>query len=233
MAGLSVTKWLAPMRGAGKASLLLIGVVAIPIYYGVSSLIGMQIPTPHISAAALAVHRDAVPPASGRRLGVIDGADWESFKTRFIQPDGKLVDSHSQLSHSEGQGYAMLLALAANDRAVFDNVWDWTRNNLKRDEDALLAWKWKPSEDGGAVDDANDAADADILVAWALHRAAKQWRDPAYDQAALPMARDILNKLVRDVGGFTVLLPGLSGFEKKDGITVNLSYWIFPAFQSL
>ncbi len=166
--------------------------------------------------------------------GPIGYTDWAIFKTRFIEPDGKLVDSHSKLTHSEGQGYAMLLALAAGDRPVFDRVWNWTRTNLRRDDDALLAWKWKPDgQGGGAVDDTNDAADADILIAWALHRAAKQWHEPAYDAAAAPIARDVLDKLVRDVGGVTILMPGRVCFEQADGITINLSYWIFPAFAAL
>ncbi|HEX4113299.1 MAG TPA: glycosyl hydrolase family 8 [Stellaceae bacterium] len=166
--------------------------------------------------------------------GRIDGVDWNIFKGRFIRDDGQLVDSYSKLTHSEGQGYAMLLALAADDRATFDQVWRWTRANLKRPDDALLAWKWQPDgKGGGAVEDHNDATDADILVAWALHRAAKQWDDVNYDNAARPIAEDILTKLVREVAGFAVLLPGHTGFTHKDGITVNLSYWIFPAFPSL
>jgi endoglucanase len=188
---------------------------------------------------ALAVHPQALPRVPMRHTGTVDAADWAVFKGRFIRDDGKLVDSFSQLSHSEGQGYAMLLALAANDRPVFDKVWAWTRTNLKRDGDSLLAWKWTPAADGrvsgvgGAIRDSNDATDGDILVAWALHRAARQWQDRRYDDDARPIAQDVLSKLVRDVGGFAVLMPGLSGFEHPDGITVNLSYWIFPAFLSL
>jgi endoglucanase len=180
-----------------------------------------------------------VPPTASavpsHRGAVIDARDWALFKTRFIRSDGELIDSYSQLSHSEGQGYAMLLALGADDRAAFDAIWTWTHVNLKRSEDSLLAWKWKPAAGGGggAIGDTNDASDADILVAWALHRAARQWHDPRYDAAARPIARDVLAKLVRQVSGLTVLMPGLRGFEHADGVTINLSYWIFPAFRSL
>ncbi|HXE17247.1 MAG TPA: glycosyl hydrolase family 8 [Stellaceae bacterium] len=184
---------------------------------------------------ALAVHAEAIPNIPMRRTGTIAASDWAIFKDRFIRENGKLVDSFSALSHSEGQGYAMLLALGANDRATFDKVWNWTRTNLKRPTDSLLAWNWTPTlgGPGGAVADSNDATDGDILVAWALHRAARQWQTPAYDAAAKPIAQDVLDKLVRDVGGFAVLLPGLNGFEHDGAITINLSYWIFPAFMSL
>ncbi len=39
--------------------------------------------------------------------------------------------------------------------------------------------------------------------------------------------------MVRDVDGFAVLMPGLTGFDHDGAITINLSYWIFPAFLSL
>jgi endoglucanase len=187
------------------------------------------------AAVAWAVHSAPLKNVPMQRTGTISAADWAVFKARFVRDDGKLVDSFSQISHSEGQGYAMLLALAANDRPTFDKVWAWTRANLKRPDDALLAWNWTPTlgGPGGAVGDSNDATDGDLLVAWALHRAAKAWQNPAYDEAAKPIARDVLAKLVRDVDGFAVLMPGLSGFEHDGAITVNLSYWIFPAFLSL
>ncbi len=184
---------------------------------------------------ALVVHPEALPSAPVRHAGTIDAADWAVFKNRFIRDDGKLVDSFSALSHSEGQGYAMLLAIAADDRTVFDKIWTWTRTNLKRNEDSLLAWDWKPTlgGPGGAIGDSNDATDGDILAAWALHRAARQWHAPAYDDAARPIAQDVLTKLVRDIDGFAVLMPGLNGFDHNGAITINLSYWIFPAFMSL
>jgi len=34
------------------------------------------------------------------------------------------------ISHSEGQGYGMLLAVAADDRPTFDLLWGWTRAQL-------------------------------------------------------------------------------------------------------
>lgn len=186
------------------------------------------------AAVALAIHVEPIPSMPSRHAGRIDGAEWSIFRSRFIDEDGQLTDSYSKLSHSEGQGYAMLLALAADDRATFDRLWRWTRANLKRRDDALLAWKWQPDgKGGGIVEDHNDATDADILIAWALHRAAKQWHEAKYDDAARPIADDILNELVREVGGFAILLPGHNGFAHEDGITINLSYWIFPAFLSL
>jgi endo-1,4-beta-D-glucanase Y len=95
--------------------------------------------------------------------------------------------------------------------------------------DALLAWKWEQ----GAVADRNNASDADILVAWALARAAEKWRDPEYLAAARAIAQDVRRKLLKRVPHGLVLVPALEGFDKPDGLTVNLSYWVFPAFREL
>jgi endoglucanase len=44
---------------------------------------------------------------------------------------GRVVDTAKGLiSHSEGQGYGLLLAVAAGDRSTFDRIWGWTRANL-------------------------------------------------------------------------------------------------------
>lgn len=47
------------------------------------------------------------------------------------------------------------------------------------------------------------------------------------------MARDIRQKLVRRATHGLVLIPGLEGFDKAGALTVNLSYWVFPAFPEL
>ena len=60
-----------------------------------------------------------------------DPEAWRAYKTRFVTESGRIVDTaNSGISHSEGQGYGMLLAVAANDRVAFDTIWGWTRANL-------------------------------------------------------------------------------------------------------
>ena len=43
------------------------------------------------------------------------------------------------ISHSEGHGHGMFFAAYFNDRARFDRIRNWTRLNLSRPRDALLA----------------------------------------------------------------------------------------------
>lgn len=170
-------------------------------------------------------------PEAAARPSAPHRAEWESFKKRFVTPRGRVVDTgNNHVSHSEGQGYAMLLAVANDDRATFDLLWTWTREQLCVREDALLAWRWKPTPYGGFVDDMNDASDGDILVAWALLRAGHRWAAPALLETSRRMREDIVRLLVVEKDGFTALLPGVSGFTMHDGVVVNLSYYVFPAF---
>lgn len=162
---------------------------------------------------------------------------WAVYKQRFITAQGRVVDTgNGGISHSEGQGYGMVLALAARDRDGFDRIWGWTRANLLVRGDQLAAWRFEPDK-RPAIADMNNATDGDILIAWALAEAAEVWRDPAYLIAARRIAVEIGRKLIlRRPAEGALLLPGVSGFgaeDRPDGPVINLSYWVFPAFDRL
>jgi endoglucanase len=168
--------------------------------------------------------------------GVLKGAGqlWAAYKSKFITEGGRLEDTGNQnISHSEGQGYAMLLAVASDDRNTFDRVWNWTRANLMVRDDSLVAWRWEPHQ-RPAVADLNDAADGDILIAWALTEAAEYWSDAAYRAAARRIAVEVGRKLVLTKTPLgAMLLPAVNGFsveDRADGPVLNPSYWVFPAF---
>ena len=162
---------------------------------------------------------------------------WAQYKRRFITPSGRVVDSaNGFISHSEGQGYGMLLAVAANDRMAFERLWGWTRANLMVRDDQLVAWRWEPGQ-RPAVSDMNNATDGDILIAWALAEAAEFWADASHRAAGRRIAVEIGRKLALfKTGQGALLLPGVAGFsadERPDGPVVNLSYYVFPAFGRL
>ncbi|MDX2081984.1 MAG: glycosyl hydrolase family 8 [Terrimicrobiaceae bacterium] len=167
----------------------------------------------------------------------IPASDWSRFRNRFVSADGRVVDTgNGGVSHSEGQGYGMLLAEACGDRRSFDRIWNWTRTNLQtRPDDKLLSWQWKPSSDGngGSVTDPNNASDGDLLVAWALVRASKRWGIYAYQQAAAEILLDLHRLAVRQTPAGPILLPGVHGFVKDSGTTLNGSYYVFPAFREI
>ena len=164
----------------------------------------------------------ATPPGLDRR-------HWDNYQSRFISPDGRVVDTgNGGVSHSEGQGIAMLMAVAFDDRARFEQLWRWTHAHLQVRDDHLFAWRWSPNE---GVTDRNNASDGDVLIAWSLYRAAARWQQPLYRSAADAITGDIRSLLLRPTKYGLLLLPGADGFVSEEGMVVNLSYWIFPAFK--
>src|SRR5690606_28500903 len=75
-------------------------------------------------------------------------ASWDRYKSKFINPDGRVLDfSQNEITTSEGQSYAMLRAVWIDDKQTFDHVWQWTKDNLKREDNNLFGWKWGERKD--------------------------------------------------------------------------------------
>lgn len=156
---------------------------------------------------------------------------WKNFKQNFVEPDGRVVDAaQGGISHSEGQGYAMLFAVYYGDRTSFEQIWRWTKSHMQVRGDNLLCWRWSPQT---GITDQNNASDGDLLVAWALLRASNKWHVAEYLQASQKIARDIREKLLRKAPQGLILLPGAEGFSKPEGNSINLSYWVFPALDEI
>jgi endoglucanase len=163
----------------------------------------------------------------------LPGGDWWLFKKKFLSADGRVIDDgNGGITHSEGQGYGMLLAVAFRDRDAFDRMWTWTRTHLKRPDDFLFSWKWTP-ENGGRVGDVNNATDGDLLLAWALLRGFHEWNNYKYKQAAGQIVITILEKATAETYLGLQLLPGVVGFQKPEGAVLNPSYCVFPALTEL
>jgi endoglucanase len=159
--------------------------------------------------------------------------DWRAFKAGFIAPEGRVVDTGNQgVTHSEGQGYALLFAEYFNDRESFDRLLAWTRTNLRRPTDALHAWRYRPRA-SVPVDDINNATDGDLLIALALLRAGQRWSAPDYTDAGRAIGTDLLRLCVHEVDGARVLLPAAFGFEHTGRVVINPSYYVFPALAAL
>jgi endo-1,4-beta-D-glucanase Y len=180
-----------------------------------------------------AAQADPLPPLAGTLRAP---ALWQAYKAAFLSEGGRIVDNaNGNVSHSEGQGYGLLLAVAADDHAAFDAIWGWTRAQLMLRDDGLAAWKWDPAATPH-VGDRNNATDGDLLIAWALGEAGARWSDQAYAAASLELARSIVKQATAVSPFGLVLKPGVSGFDAKareDGPLVNLSYWVFPALARL
>ena len=157
-------------------------------------------------------------------------SDWDQFKSVYIE-NGRVIDrGQNGITHTEGQGMALLLAVQNDDSKTFSKLWNWTQQNLQVRDDKLFAWSWSPTS---GINDMNNASDGDLFIAWALSKAYRQWNEPRYLFAAIQVSQSIREKLLRKTDKGTVLLPGAIGFEKPEGLKLNLSYWVFPAITDL
>jgi endo-1,4-beta-D-glucanase Y len=166
----------------------------------------------------------------------IDVGNWQAYKAKFIDAGGRVIDDgNHNISHSEGQGYGLLLAYLADQPADFDAIWSFTRTELLIRDDGLAAWHWDPSATPH-VTDINNATDGDILIAYALTLAGRQWKRDDLTQQARTIAQSLLDKAIVEHEGRALLLPGVTGFsadDRKDGPVVNPSYCVFEAFPVL
>ena len=162
-----------------------------------------------------------------------DREQWDVFKSRFLSPEGRVIDTgNANVSHTEGQGWGLLFAVGFDDEAAFRTILNWTMQTLRRPHDALHAWRYVPGVQN-QVPDQNNATDGDLFIAMALSQAARRWDRSSYADSSAAIGADIVRLLMRTVAGFTVLLPGLQGFEFPRGVVVNPSYIVFPAMREL
>lgn len=176
----------------------------------------------------------AVPAAClAPRGAAADAVEWRRFTERFLAPEGRIVDTGNEgVSHSEGQGWGLMLAAVAQDRDAFERIRAWTRRVLKRPHDHLHAWRFRPGATP-AIDDPNNATDGDLYIAWGLLLGAERWRQRAWAQEAVAIGHDILRLTLRRPRGLSLLLPGAAGFESGEGMVLNPSYIAIPAFAAL
>ncbi|KRE03233.1 hypothetical protein ASE61_12135 [Bosea sp. Root670] len=173
--------------------------------------------------------------APGVRAAVPADA-WALYRQKFVTAEGRVVDDlNGGISHSESQGYGLLLACLADDRTTFASIFAFTRTELLIRDDGLAAWRWDPKA-SPHVTDINNASDGDLLIADALACAGTRWNMPAHSAAARQIATSLAKVALRQHAGQTWLMPGAVGFSEKDradGPVINPSYWIFEAFPTL
>lgn len=161
---------------------------------------------------------------------------WALYRQKFVTAEGRVVDdANGGISHSESQGYGLLLACLADDRATFASIFAFTRTELLIRDDGLAAWRWDPKA-SPRVTDINNASDGDLLIADALACAGTRWSMPAYTAAGRQIANALAKVALLQRGGETWLMPAAVGFSEKerpDGPVINPSYWVFEAFPTL
>lgn len=160
-----------------------------------------------------------------------DWPHWQKFAERWIQNDGRVLESSLLPNHStsEGQAYALFFALIGNDKTRFEKIWRWTKENLSGSapEKQLPAWLWGKGKDGKwKAQDSNSASDADLWFAYALLEADRLWAKPNYRADAEHLLENIKAQEIVELPGLGVmLLPGAKGFSLPDYLwRLNPSY---------
>lgn len=161
----------------------------------------------------------------------LDGM-WTSFRQIYLDASGRIVDTgNGGISHTEGQGYGMLMAATLGDRPAFEAMYNWTQAHLARADVALYSWRFDPRSNN-PVADPNNATDGDLLIALALARAARRWGVAAWEARSRQMRQAIREHLVIARAGQHYLMPGIAGFDLGDRLMINPSYFIFPALDA-
>lgn len=142
---------------------------------------------------------------------------WDAFKKNQISQEGRVLDSRSDelRSTSQGQAYAMFFALAANDRATFDRLLEWSETHLAQGDLTahLPSGQWGKTDEGDwAVLDAKSTPEADLWMAYVLGEAGRLWNDRRYVALASLLADRILNEESAAVAKQNFArLPGAAG----------------------
>jgi len=157
-----------------------------------------------VAAAVSALAYTGMAPVAPATPTALARADAKAFLHRYLTADGRVVrwDQHGD-TVSEGQAYAMLLAVAVGKPAPFARAWQWDRTHLQ-DADGLFAYRWAH----GRVATAQPATDADLDTAWALLLGSARFGNPAYRTAGLRVAAAVLSSETATVGGRLQLVAG-------------------------
>ncbi|EKT57232.1 cellulose synthase complex periplasmic endoglucanase BcsZ [Providencia burhodogranariea] len=156
--------------------------------------------------------------------------EWDYFKQEYISSDGRVIDpsTENKVTTSEGQSYALFFALVANDKEAFQNLLEWTENNLSEGDitSNLPAWLWgKQSNGNWGVIDSNSASDSDAWIAYSLLEAGRLWNIDKYKSKGLLLLKRIANEETMDIPGLGwMLLPGKVGFVHGNEWKLNPSY---------
>lgn len=183
--------------------------------------------------------QEAPPPAQPPVQALQFQYHYQRLVTDFIDAQGRVIDRSDErlISTSEGQSYALFFALVANDRERFEQLLEWTENNLSNGDitQQLPAWLWGFENGEWGVIDSNPASDADVVIAYTLIEAGRLWNEPRYGALGELVADRILRSEIISIAGRQVLLPAPMGFVDSTANTfrVNPSYMALPMLEGL
>jgi endoglucanase len=155
---------------------------------------------------------------------------WNSYKEEYWEDEtGRTLDKQqNDITTSEGQSYTMLRAVWMSDKPTFDKSWDWTKEQLQR-EDGLFSWRWGQKPDGsyGTLTDVggqNAASDADVDISLALLMAAGRWQQESYLNEGKALIDAVWEHEVVEVQGVPYLTSNNLEKYSQSPIVMNPSY---------
>jgi len=173
-----------------RTTVVALGALALLVVLAAALLTGGDDGTGTGAAAPTAASPTTVTPVPPEELSTYTAAEaGRAFLTSYVRENGRVVRTdQGGDTVSEGQAYAMLVAVGLDDADTFARAWGWARDNLQR-PDGLLSWRWA---DGRVVDESS-ASDADLDAARALVLAGEQFGRPEYTAAGLDLGRAVLD----------------------------------------
>ena len=149
----------------------------------------------------------------------------DSYNSKFVTTDGRVIDDQTGTTTSEGQSYSLLRSVMTNNRFMFDKVLKWTVDTLQiHPKDNLFAWKYGTFNGQTKVLDQESATDGDLDIAYALMLAKEKWNDDKYLVQAKEIINDIWENRVKVYNGQHFLLP-FSSTAKQGFEILNPSYF--------
>jgi endo-1,4-beta-D-glucanase Y len=175
-------------------------------------------PSPSTSSSPSPSTSPSAPTSRAESRAYAAVASGRAFLLDYVDDDGRVVrPDQGGDTVSEGQAYAMLVAVGVGDAATFATVWTWTRENMQR-ADGLLSWRW----DQGSVVDASAASDADLDAARSLVLAGQQFGNPEYTAAGLRLGQAVLDLETVQTAAGRILTAGQ--WDTTEPYAYNPSY---------
>ncbi|MEA3228602.1 MAG: glycosyl hydrolase family 8 [Campylobacterota bacterium] len=159
---------------------------------------------------------------------------WENFKKNFIQKDGRVVDPHNHnITHTESIGYTLYFSYKMDDKEVFNKVYNWSKNNLVKNESGLMGWKWGRDRKKRCwcMLDLTSASDANLWIAYSLYLMYERTGEFSYKKDADSLIDAIKKHQIISVNNETFLLSWEKKLIGSDAIQLNPSYLIFEIFE--
>lgn len=162
---------------------------------------------------------------------------WEQYKDEYIEESSfRTIDKQRDyITTSEGQSYTMLRAVWLDDKETFDKSWQWTKDNLWKDN-KLFAWLFGEKSDGSyavltEIGGNNSATDGDTDIAMALLFAYARWGDSQYILEADSIIKAIWKESVVEVSGKPYLTSNDIEKFNPNEILLNPSYYAPYAYR--